>query len=555
MTRVHLALLAVLALAAALRLQGITSGLALEDPASAVLVNQLDEEGMAIAVRDHFLRGDLRPGAFAHWGTVGYFLFGSVDFAVLGMRSLLGHGDIASQVTRLETAPSLLHLVHRLVVVAAALLTIVVVFRLARRELSTRVALAAATILATSYLHARVSHQGTLDVLLGLWLALVMDATLLLRREWTRPRAVVAFALVAVAALTKFYGAISVLLPLAVALIETRVPRRRVLGDCAIAACVAATLGAALATPLFVGFEEFAVATKNQSATIGFRVDRVLDVIVFHARRTFGVGAGFAAAAFALVGLGAFLLRRAENGAGRVAAFSLAVPFVLLVATSNQVPRYGASVMPAFAVLAAVGVAALVPAHARGARTIFPLVIAMTVGPPFLRAGAYARLLSQRDTRLDVLDVLREENAKREDVLAFGLYGLPRWSVNQVRPADLPFVDFLTTVHWKRSADAATLLASRPRFVIHEEGAFVEGSPTDLDALGFDEWQRTAGGEYRERLRVDSRTEPRDRYFPEEGTGEPEHLIPFDEPWRMSRPGPVIVLYEKIASDGSTGGK
>ncbi len=546
MTRAGAALLAILALAAALRLYGIDYGLDLRVPERAVLVDQIDEEGMVIAVRDHFLRGDLHPGAFVHWGSVGFLAFGAIDFCVLEARALLGHGDLATQLDALKSAPSLLHLVHRLAVIAAALASIFVVYRLARREFTVRVALAAAALLATCYLHVRVSHAGTLDVLLGLWLALVADASLALRRDWTRRRAIGAFALVAIAALTKFYGAVSVLLPLGAALSHWRrhePARARVVRDVASAIACAAVVAVVLATPIFVGFDDFRTATQNQSATIGFRAGAVLDVIAFHARRTLGVGAGIAACVFAAIGLLA-LLRGARNGGDRFAAFVFVTPFLLLVATANQVPRYGASVMPFVALLAALGASALVSPRLARSSLGFALVVVLAALPPLARSAAYGRLLSRPDTRLDVTDRLRAANARPDDVLAFGIYGLPRWSLTQCAP---PFLDFLGLVYLKRTATAESLLARTPRFVIHEESAYIEGSPLDLDTLGFDEWRRRRGAEYREVLRVDGRVDPSDRFYPEEGTGEPEHLIPFDRPWRMERPGPVIVLFERIA--------
>jgi hypothetical protein len=117
-----------------------------------------DEEtalGHAAAILD----GDLNPHFF-HWPSLIFYLFAAAFAAASGIRRLLSLDPVLSGVEYV--------LIARALVALAGTLTIVVLFRLARRTADTTTGLVAAAFLAVAILHVRESHFAMTDVVMTL---------------------------------------------------------------------------------------------------------------------------------------------------------------------------------------------------------------------------------------------------------------------------------------------------------------------------------------------------------------------------------------------------
>ena len=164
-----------------LRVDGVGFGLDLDDPSRAIFHNDQDEESMVVAVRDRHLEGDMHPGVFLHWGSLGFHLFGFADRALLPLVGRLTGADVSAEALRGN--PSALFLCHRWISALAGALTVLLVYRMGRREVSEAAGRVAAVFLAVAYLHTRTCHFGTLDALLTLFTALTFDRCLGVIRE------------------------------------------------------------------------------------------------------------------------------------------------------------------------------------------------------------------------------------------------------------------------------------------------------------------------------------------------------------------------------------
>jgi len=56
--------------------------------------------------------------------------------------------------------------------------------------------------------------------------------------------------------------------------------------------------------------------------------------------------------------------------------------------------------------------------------------------------------------------------------------------------------------------------------------------------------------EYRRVLRVDGRVDPAAVTLPEPAAGTPGFMLPYENPWAMTRPGPPLTLYERVQAPG-----
>ena len=169
-------LVAVLLAGLALRLWGI--GFGLPHP-----MTRPDEE-FIVSVALRFFSGDFNPHFF-EWPSLYFY----VVHAVLRIAYLAGlasgaYSDAAAFVAGVTRDPGWVHVMLRLMSVAAALGTLVIVYRLGRRAFDRDTGLIAAAFLAAAYLHVRDSHFGVLDVPLTLLIVLTIA---LLARAWRPP--------------------------------------------------------------------------------------------------------------------------------------------------------------------------------------------------------------------------------------------------------------------------------------------------------------------------------------------------------------------------------
>ena len=140
---------AILLLGAALRFFPIWFGL----PYQYSRPDETEAVGHALGI----LGGDLNPHFF-HWPSLTFYLFAAAFAVVSGVQKLFLGDPVLTRDVAVLTG--------RIIVAAAGTLTIVPVYRLARRAFGQRTGLAAAFFLAVAVLHVRDSHFAMTDVLM-----------------------------------------------------------------------------------------------------------------------------------------------------------------------------------------------------------------------------------------------------------------------------------------------------------------------------------------------------------------------------------------------------
>jgi len=205
--------------------------------------------------------------------------------------------------------------------------------------------------------------------------------------------------------------------------------------------------------------------------------------------------------------------------------------------------RYGVPHVALLAALAGLACDALSraiagPERSRATGWLLAALVVLASGPSLLRDVAFDHVLGQRDTRLDVQDHLVAAGAMPPDLLMFGLFGLrgPPFAKGEGQS-----INFYGYVHRVGLLTKEQALALRPRFVLRDESA------PELDRWGWDEYRPAIEAEYRQVLHVDGRVDPDALTLPEPTAGTPGFFLPYANPWAMTRPGPPLTLYERIA--------
>lgn len=538
-------MLLVLLLGLALRVAHLDFGLDPADIRGATLQHQQDEEGMVRAVREGFLQGDPNPGVFMMWGALGYHLFGLTDAAVVGVSSLGHPGGWNGLLAELAENPSLLHLVHRCVSLVAGVLAILLVWRLARRELGQRVGWIAALILSCAYLPVRESHFGTLDALTALWVLAAVDRALLIARDATLRNYLLAGLFVGLAAATKYFGVVAAL-PVIAGHFAARPAsasgggwrRMLPLRQLFIAGVVA--LGAWLLVSANVLYApgEFWATLSHQADRAAIRPEpgEWLSIAGRHLRYGLGVGLGETTLLAALVGC---VLGWRARGSARLIAVCCVLLLPMLFFVRAAPVRYATALVTLLCVPAAFALDRMAMGGGTLRRGLLALLILLAVAPSAVRSVAFDRAIGRPDTRQDVLEFLQAAGARRQDVLGIGFYGLPRASMVFGTP---PFMDYLRMTHPRGGLStreqARTL---RPRFILRDLSAW------EVEALGWDDFEQVVAREYREVLHVEPRSDPQSVTLPDQNAGTPSFLMAYTNPWAMSRTGPALTLYERVA--------
>ncbi|HEX5012020.1 MAG TPA: glycosyltransferase family 39 protein [Planctomycetota bacterium] len=549
----------VLLIGVALRVQHLDYGLDTHDLSRAILSHQQDEEGMVRAVLSGagagrypwqspsagLLRGDPQPGIYMLWGSLGYYVFGAADALVLWPLSWRHPGGWHGLLAGLDANPSLLHLVHRSVSVLAAVLALLAIGRIARRLLGARGELLALAIAGSSYLPAREAHFGVLDTLAALWIVLAVEQSLLLVQGGTWRRYLLAGLFVGLAAATKYFGGMVVLVVLAAHVGLARRARRpwHAFGRLVAAGALAVVAFVAVSPQVLFWPDQLLGALRWQRDTIGINLVNESggpwELALHHLQHTFAAGFGETALVFAVMG-GWLMWRRGP--AARLAVLSVLLLVPMFFVARSPAVRYGIAPVLLLAVPAAAFCEAAGETLGRRwpERREMALLVALglCVAPSFLRIVFFNRSLGRTDTRTEALGWLAELHAPREQVFAFGFTGLPRPGLIAKWPT--PYVDYLRVVQggkWFTREEGRKL---RPRYVLHDE------TGSNFDFAGWSDWVDIVASEYH----VIRRIEPRDDLeirLPDKAAGTPSFYLPFDDPWGMDRPGPVLTLYERTA--------
>jgi hypothetical protein len=549
-------LLLTLALGVVLRVWSLDFGLDRHDPARAILHHQQDEEGMTQAVLDGALRGDPNPRLFLLWGSAGYYIFGAAAAAVFWPMSWSHPGGWDGLLASLAQNPGDVHLVQRGVSVLASVLTVLVLARMARRLGGARAGLLAALIAGTCYLLVREAHFGSLESLETLWIVLTVDACLALAGSPTARRYAWAGAFAGLAAATKHYGGIVALCVVA-AHVSARLaaraetpradtPRARPgppFARLLLAGAVSIGVYLLVSPHMFFAPDELLEALAYQRDVTAVRTDlaSVLTVAWHHLSHT--MAAGFGELAFPVALLGALVAWRA-GGRARLLVVCVVLLLPMLYVSRGLAVRYGVALVALLPVLTALLIEALLRTPGSSRALAAGLLVAVIV-PSLVRSVAFDRALGARDTRLDVLDFILAAGLPPEEFVAVGSYGLPRPSFMGSRrlamQVPLPYLDYLRMVNGPlRVITREQGRAMRPRFLIYDH-------TSKVDPFGWDDFAPLIGTEYEVALHVDGRTDPEAVDLPDQAAGSPSFLLPFDNPWAMSRPGPPVTIYRRIA--------
>lgn len=164
-------LLAILLLAAVLRVRGIGFGLpALNDP---------DEPLFMMTALDMLRSHSINPQWFGHPGTITFYCLALISLAVAGAGTATGRfADADAFVGAVYADPSILFLPARLFFAACGVLCVYLSWRLGRRVGGDRTGLIAAAILAANALHIDYSQLIRTDIQASLFILLCAGSTL-----------------------------------------------------------------------------------------------------------------------------------------------------------------------------------------------------------------------------------------------------------------------------------------------------------------------------------------------------------------------------------------
>jgi len=205
--RGRLALIAVLLVAAWLRLDGVGFGLpALNDP---------DEPLFMMTAFDMLRNHTLNPGWFGHPGTTTLYCLALAILAIGGLGTLSGRFDGADGFAAAVFAdPSIVFLPARLFIVVCGLACVLLTYMIGRRLWGQRAGLFAAAILAVNALHVEYSQVVRTDVQASVFMLLCVLQSLAVLVNGRRRDYALAGLLVGLACATKWPAAAIALSPL-----------------------------------------------------------------------------------------------------------------------------------------------------------------------------------------------------------------------------------------------------------------------------------------------------------------------------------------------------
>lgn len=206
----------VLAVAAALRLIGITWGL----PDATHVFSYHPDEFHSLRGAFSMALGDLNPH---------FFNYGSLSLYLVGAAAALAHGEIFASISDAVPGGPILPgairawtLDARIVTVIFAVATVAVVYAIAREIWNHRAGLAAALLLALAPLHVLHSHYATVDVPGAFFVALALLLAVRMMHAMTLRNAAWAGIACGLAASVKYSGALVLVAPLAAWLLAFR---------------------------------------------------------------------------------------------------------------------------------------------------------------------------------------------------------------------------------------------------------------------------------------------------------------------------------------------
>jgi len=195
------------------------------------------------------------------------------------------------------------------------------------------------------------------------------------------------------------------------------------------------------------------------------------------------------------------------------------------------VVRYGLGLLVVLAIPAGIALAA---ARARLRRFVGTALVLATVAPSLLRSVALDLVWQHPDTRVEIVAELRRLCAPGDEVLAVGL----RAEQPFPGPQSYDYRNYLLALAGG-NLSLSEVLASPPAWILW-------GSATPSATIpGAEQLERLVRADYREALRLETRRDA--RVVVGEFKVVPRSLqVPYARPWAVERPGPPLVLYERV---------
>jgi len=384
-----LALMAILAVATALRLHGLSFGL----PA----VNDPDELIFELGAIKMLAEGTLNPGWFGHPATTTMYVLALIDVLVFLASWLAGSVDGIQEFSAwVYRDPGVLMLPHRVAMVGFSVGTVWLTAQLARRVWNDRTApavptiagITAAALLAVNPVHMIWSQVIRSDVMGCLFLLLCLLASLDIAERGRRADYVRAAAWLALAIATKWPFALGVLAVVGAVVLRLRqgVQMRSMLGALALTGGLTLAFLVAISPFLVLAWPTVVanLAGEAQQQHLGATGGTPLENLVWYARGA--IYSGLGPAGVVLTGLGLWHGRR--NHVVLALLLPVSLGFIAAMALQHIVwERWTLPLTPILSVLAGGGMAHLAKAiapllHGRNAHSAAWLAsIAMIAAP------------------------------------------------------------------------------------------------------------------------------------------------------------------------------
>lgn len=408
-------LVVVLAVAAVVRLVGITWGL----PDATHLFSYHPDEYHSLRGAFSLALGDLNPHFF-NYGSLYLYLVGAAaavaDPALFAsVAEAVPGGPVLPEVLRQWT------LYARIVTLILSLGTVAVVYAIARRIWGHREGLAAGLLLALAPLHVLHSHYGTVDVPGAFFAVLALYFAVAMLDELSWRHVLWAGGAAGLAASVKYSGGVALVAPLvAWAIVRMRAAKNGRQADwrMVVALPVTAFAAFALTSPYTlidwssawrdISFEMEHMRTGDDPAMMALYPNGWL----FHLRNL-ALGTGMIMPAAALLGLAGGLVAR-RNGLWLLLALAL-VTFAMIGGPQVRYARYAIPLLPLIAILAGGIVSDDLPAIARGRFRAWGMAaaIALVMAGSVLGAGMMThqllRDLVDTDAQAETLALIEEQ--------------------------------------------------------------------------------------------------------------------------------------------------
>jgi len=209
------ALLLILLLAAALRLNGVAFGLpSLNDP---------DEPLFMMTALEMLRNHSLNPGWFGHPATITLYCLALIDVAVAAVGMASGRfADMQALTSAVYADPGILFLPARLFIVACGVLCVFLTWRIGRQLGGTRLGLVAAALLAANAVHLQYSQIIRTDIQATVFMLLCVQSVIAIAREGKRSDYLLAGLFLGLSMATKWPAALVALAPIAAGLNRAR---------------------------------------------------------------------------------------------------------------------------------------------------------------------------------------------------------------------------------------------------------------------------------------------------------------------------------------------